>query len=137
MPMTPTYPGVYIEEIPSGVRTITGVSTSVAAFIDFFPRGPLNGAVQIFSQADFDRIYGGLHPQSEAGYAIQQFFLNGGGEAWVVRCASEANTAPLESAQIAIRGGTTGNAVLTLQAASPGEWGNALQAQVDRNGNGG
>jgi len=34
MPVKPTYPGVYIEEIPSGVRTITGVATSVAAFVD-------------------------------------------------------------------------------------------------------
>ena len=25
MPVSPTYPGVYIEEIPSGVRTISGV----------------------------------------------------------------------------------------------------------------
>ena len=39
MPVKPTYPGVYIEELPSGVRTITGVSTSVAAFVDSFPRG--------------------------------------------------------------------------------------------------
>jgi hypothetical protein len=27
MPVTLTYPGVYIEENPSGVRTITGVIT--------------------------------------------------------------------------------------------------------------
>jgi hypothetical protein len=37
MPITPTYPGVYIEEIPSGVRPITGVATSIGAFVDFFP----------------------------------------------------------------------------------------------------
>ena len=55
MPTTPTYPGVYIEEVPSGVRTIVGVSTSVAAFIDYFARGPMNRAIQIFSFADFER----------------------------------------------------------------------------------
>src|SRR5437870_3177673 len=33
MPVTPTYPGVYIEELPSAVRTIVGVSTSVTAFV--------------------------------------------------------------------------------------------------------
>jgi phage tail sheath protein FI len=60
MPVTPTYPGVYIEEIPRGVRTIVGVATSIAAFVDFFPRGPLNKAVQIFSFADFEREFGGL-----------------------------------------------------------------------------
>ena len=38
MPISPTYPGVYIEEVPSGVRSITGVSTSIAAFIGFFKK---------------------------------------------------------------------------------------------------
>jgi len=33
MPVNPTCPGVYMEEIPRGVRTTTGVSTSIAAFI--------------------------------------------------------------------------------------------------------
>ena len=35
MPVSPTYPGVYIEEVPSGVRTIVGVSTSVTAFVGY------------------------------------------------------------------------------------------------------
>jgi phage tail sheath protein FI len=42
MPVTPTYPGVYIEEIPSGVRTITPVATSITAFIGSAPRGLAN-----------------------------------------------------------------------------------------------
>jgi phage tail sheath protein FI len=53
MPVRPTYPGVYIEEVPSSVRPITGVATSIAAFIDFFTRGPLDQAIQILSLADF------------------------------------------------------------------------------------
>ena len=85
MPVTPTYPGVYIEEVPSGVRTIVGVATSVAAFIDFFARGPMDQAVQIFNMGDFQREFGGFHTNSEASYAIDQFFKNGGSEAWVVR----------------------------------------------------
>ena len=92
MPVTPTYPGVYIEEIPSGVHPITGVATSIAAFVDFFGRGPMNTAVQIFSFADFERTFGGLDVRSEASYAIQQFFLNGGTQAWVVRVASAVET---------------------------------------------
>ena len=40
MPVTLTYPGVYIEEVPSGVRTITGVATSITAFIGRALRGP-------------------------------------------------------------------------------------------------
>ena len=90
MPVTPTYPGVYVVEIPSGVRTITGVATSVAAFVDYFRRGAVNRAVHIFSIADFEREFGGLDTLSEASYAIQQFFLNGGREAWVVRVTTPA-----------------------------------------------
>ena len=53
MPVKPTYPGVYIEEIPSGVRTITGVATSIAAFVDRFARGPLGTPVQLFVAATY------------------------------------------------------------------------------------
>ena len=31
MPATLTYPGVYIEEVSSGVRSIAGVATSITA----------------------------------------------------------------------------------------------------------
>ena len=60
MPVTPTFPGVYIEEIPSGVRTIVGVSTSTTAFLGYFRRGPLNTPLRCFSLGDFDRELGGL-----------------------------------------------------------------------------
>ena len=74
MPVTPTYPGVYIEEVPSGVRTITGVATSVGAFVGYFSRGLMNQAVQMFNMGDFEREFGGLNQRSEARYGIQQFF---------------------------------------------------------------
>jgi phage tail sheath protein FI len=80
-----TFPGVYIEEIPSGVHPIVGVATSIAAFVDVFPRGPMDSAVEVLSFADFERSFGGLDTSSEASYQIQQFFLNGGSDAWVVR----------------------------------------------------
>ena len=85
MPVTQLFPGVYIEEIPSGVHTITGVATSIAAFVDTFERGPVNYAVQLLSLTDFENIMGGLDTTSEASYAIQQFFLNGGTECYAVR----------------------------------------------------
>lgn len=88
MPGPYLYPGVYVEEIPSEVRTITGVSTSDTAFIDFFARGPVDRAVRITSLTDFNRQFGGLDKRSEASYAIQQYYLNGGSVAWVVRVAA-------------------------------------------------
>ena len=83
-----SYPGVYVQEVPSGVRTIAPVSTSTAAFIDFFREGPMNEAVEIDGKAGFDRVFGGLDSRSEASYAIDQFFTNGGTKACVVRVAS-------------------------------------------------
>ena len=81
----PTYPGVYVDELPPGPRAIPSVQTSTAAFVDRFARGPVDTAVRVGSMADFDREYGGLDRLSEASYAVQQFFLNGGSQAWVVR----------------------------------------------------
>ncbi len=127
MPITPTYPGVYIEEVPSGVRTITGVATAVGAFLGYFSRGPINEAVRIFNFGDFERAFGGLRVDSEASYAIQQFFLNGGGQAWVVRVAGgapAASTATLE---------TGGIDVLVVDAASEGVWGDDVSVAVDYN----
>jgi phage tail sheath protein FI len=129
MPVTPTYPGVYIEEVPSGVRTIVGVATSITAFIDFFKRGPMNRAVQIFNMGDFERIFGGLDTRSEASYAIQQFFLNGGTEAWVVRVASGSPA----KATVSLQNEVSGTTVLTVSASEEGEWGNNLRIGVSYN----
>jgi phage tail sheath protein FI len=85
MPVPLTYPGVYIEEIPSGVRTITGVATSITAFIGRALRGPVNDPVTINSLADFERIFGGLWVDSSLGYAVRDFYLNGGSQAIIVR----------------------------------------------------
>jgi uncharacterized protein len=127
MPITPTYPGVYVEEIPSGVRTIAGVATSVAAFVDFFKKGPLNQPVQLFNLGDFERELGGLDSRSEASYAIQQFFQNGGTECWAVRTLSGNFAAASVNAAAAI----AGSSVFALEAKTPGAWGNQLRARVD------
>ena len=104
MPGNYTFPGVYIEEIPSGVRTIAGVSTSDTAFVDFFARGPVGEAVRITSFADFERRFGGLDARSEASYGIQQFYLNGGSIAWVVRVTAGSP----QAASLTLQGGTPG-----------------------------
>jgi phage tail sheath protein FI len=85
MPVQLTYPGVYIEEIPSGVRTITGVATSITAFIGRALRGPVNEPITITSLADFERIFGGLWVESSLGYSVRDFYLNGGNQAIIVR----------------------------------------------------
>jgi len=85
MPAALTYPGVYVEEIPSGVHTIIGVATSVTAFVGAAAKGPVNEAVDITSWADFDRQFGGLWANSTLGFAVLDFFINGGSHAVIVR----------------------------------------------------
>ena len=85
MPIQVSYPGVYVQEIPGGQPLVVEASTSVGAFVDFFARGPMSQPVRITSMEDLQRVFGGLNKQSEASYALQQFFLNGGRESWVVR----------------------------------------------------
>jgi len=90
MPVTVSYPGVYIEELPSGVHSIAGVATSITAFVGYTARGPVDQAVRIANFSDYERNFGGLQLDSEIGYAVQQFFQNGGSDAYVVRVAKGA-----------------------------------------------
>ena len=119
MPSAYTYPGVYVEEVPSGVRTIAGVSTSDTAFVDFFARGPIEKAVRITGMEDFNRRFGGLHLMSEASYAINQYYLNGGQVAWVVRVAGGS---PVAAQYTFAAGGSPVGGKLVIDASSPGLW---------------
>ena len=78
MPSALSYPGVYVEEVPSGVRTLTGVSTSITAFVGSAAAGPTDQAVMLTSFADYERQFGGLALSSPMSYAVRDFYLNGG-----------------------------------------------------------
>ena len=79
------FPGVFVEEIPSGTRIIQGVPTSNTAFIGRALQGPTNQVVQVNSAAEFEQTFGGTAPDLELSYVIRQFFLNGGNAALVAR----------------------------------------------------
>ena len=117
-----SYPGVYITEIPSGSRTIVGVATSITAFVGAASRGPADVPVTIFSFADFERTFGGLWRDSGLGYAVRDFYQNGGGEALIVRVAHEladkTDQTGAATATLDVNG-------LTLTAIGPGDWGSA------------
>jgi len=122
MPVTLSYPGVYIEEVSSGVRTITGVATSITAFIGRTLRGPINDPVRVQSFGEFERRFGGLWRDSTLSYSLQQFFQNGGTDALVVRVHNGAAAATLTLA-----------VGFNLIAANPGKWGEKLRARIDHN----
>lgn len=102
MPVTPTYPGIYVEELPSTSRTITAAPTSVTVFVGYTHpfktrKSNFGQAVQIFSFADYEREFGGLFTADwladDVGRAVHDFFLNGGSVGYVV--ALEARTREL------------------------------------------
>ncbi|MCR9162480.1 MAG: phage tail sheath family protein [Nannocystaceae bacterium] len=78
-------PGVYVREIPSGVRTIVGGATSITAFVGGAARGPVDTPTSVSGFGEFDRIFGGLHRHSPMSQTLRHFFANGGGQALVVR----------------------------------------------------
>lgn len=126
MPQTFSYPGVYVEEIPSGVRTISGVPTSIAAFVGSAKKGPVDTATFVDSFADFERKFGGLSSDSTMSYAVRDFFANGGGQALIVRAFhltdADASTFTANTGAVA---------ELELSAAAPGAWGNQLRVRID------
>jgi len=134
MPIAPTYPGVYVEEIPSGAHPITGVPTAVGAFIGWFPKGTTNQAVELLSWADVEREYGGLNLNSDASFALYQFFLNGGSRAWAVRIGlAQGGGTPIPFAAASVNvpkstGGSNNN--FTVSALNEGKWGNDLRVQL-------
>jgi phage tail sheath protein FI len=121
-----SYPGVYIEEIPSGVHTIVGVATSITAFVGRTPCGPVNEATTITSFGDFTNQFGGLTDTYPLTYAVNDFFANGGTQAIIVRLFNAGGAANGGAANFSA--GT-----LNLLASSPGTWGNNLSAKVDTN----
>lgn len=95
MPVNVTYPGVYVDEVKSSVKTITGVPTAVAAFVGHAPRGPADRPVHITGWADYEAVFGGLRANCPLSYAVYQFYLNGGSEAEIVRVVRDEKTVRL------------------------------------------
>jgi len=85
MPAVLSYPGVYIEEVSSGVHTIAGVATSITAFVGRAQRGAVDDPIRVQSFGEFERQFGGLWTDSALGHTVSQFFQNGGGDALIVR----------------------------------------------------
>ena len=129
MAVQTSYPGVYVVEVPSGVRTIAGVSTSVTAFLGTALRGPINKAVTITSFSDFQRRFGGLYTSSEMSFAVKQFFQNGGTQAIIVRLARD----PVAAFLILNNADTVPKAVLKLTAIDQGKEGNNTEIIINYN----
>jgi phage tail sheath protein FI len=128
----PTYPGVYVEEVASGVRPIEAVGTSTPAFVGFAEMGPDDEARRITSWTEYQRYYGGFIADGYLAESVFQFFNNGGRQCYVVRVtrsgtqqeAGEASATVQNSAETPTKG-------LMLTARSKGVWGNSLIVTIE------
>lgn len=125
--MTLSYPGVYMQEVSSGVRPIQAAGTSTAAFLGVAERGPVGEVMRIFNFTEFQTTYGGFLQHHYLAHAVFQFFNNGGSQCYVGRVARDPKIADVT---IEDRGSSAEDA-LTLSAVSPGAWGNTLQVSVN------
>ena len=135
MPVQITFPGIYMEEIATGVRTIPGVDTSITAFVGSAFRGPVNRATQVTSFVDFERQFGKPGANSSLGFAVQDFFRNGGMSAVIVRLYHADAGDPQADPPVPPPATRAHLAAVNLAfvAASEGRWGLALRVSVDQN----
>lgn len=139
------HPGVYVLEIPSGVRSIEGVPTSTTVLVGETERGPI-GPTKIKSRTEYERLFGGyvrsldtVSPGADSDtvrvlmpYAIDGFYRNGGSTAYVLRAMDGFES--LTTAAAASRSTTfapdgspaVGIMLEAVTASSPGIWGNDL-----------
>ncbi len=104
---------------------IERVPTAVAAFIGRTLKGPISQPLTVRSFVEFQQHFGGLWQPSTLGYAVEQFFENGGREARIVRVANGARPPTLTL--------PAGRSVLRLTALNPGSR-EYLRASVDYDG---
>jgi phage tail sheath protein FI len=128
MPSAVNHPGVYTREVPSGVRTISGVATSITAFVGRTARGPVNVATVVNGFADFERIFGGLWKDSALPFGVRDFFVSGGAQAIIVRLyhadPGDAKGVPATRQVLDV-------GALKFVAANEGRWGLRLRVAVD------
>lgn len=129
MPVTPTYPGVYVQEVPSGVRTIAGVSTSIAMFIGAAKKGPMFEPVRCTNYTDFVRAFSADTSAGQLPNYVKLFFLNGGTDCYVMRIANGATPAEVKLKNEA----SPAAEVLKLSAKDAGLAGENIRAVVNYN----
>lgn len=128
----PTYlhPGVYVEEIPSGAKPIEGVGTSTAAFVGYTTKGPMAEPTLIFKWDAYDDQFGGLRDTGKSaqgdpmGFAVYNFFLNGGTTAYIVRVTVEDSADPAVGFLVNPHDSSQ---IIKFSSTNAGEWGNDLE----------
>ena len=121
-------PGVYVEEVSSGIKPIEGVGTSTGGFIGIAQRGPVGQPRLITNWTQFTSTFGGFTATGYLAYAVYQFFNEGGTRCYVIRGAKGDALKKAETPAPATP--TTEMASLIVRANSEGVWGNDLSVVV-------
>ncbi|MDP9093238.1 MAG: phage tail sheath subtilisin-like domain-containing protein [Actinomycetota bacterium] len=132
----PSYlsPGVYMEEVSSGMKPVEGVGTAVAAFVGFAEKGPLNEPVLVTNWTQFTDTFGEFVEDSYLAHAVYGYFSNGGGVAYVVRVGSgiaggQADQPALGTARLQLPAPGEEKSI-SLRALDPGPAGAAITVEV-------
>jgi uncharacterized protein len=141
----PTYmhPGIYIEEIPSGLIPVEAASTSTTVLLGYLTRGTVGEPELIFKQDDFVQKFGKINDQygglrdtgkdklgDPMGHSIAAFFLNGGRQAYIVRLARDGTPA-LVAASTGITNPADAAEIFEFTAVDEGSWGNDLVVRME------
>src|SRR5437588_11148998 len=147
MPVTPTYPGIYIEELPSSTHTITAAPTSITVFVGYSHPLKTNPddfgkrAIQLFSFTDYERNFGGFFTNtafeneaaagnfSSLAHAVSQFFLNGGANAYVIPLQAHSFSSGTDNGAITAPTVTIGG--ITFTARELTETGRDMTVKID------
>ncbi|MFW9918567.1 MAG: phage tail sheath family protein [Candidatus Thorarchaeota archaeon] len=91
-PVQTSYPGVYIQEVPTVARTIAGVSTSITVFIGLASAETSNPLKpkRIVSYQEYEREFGPPHPNSDLASSVRMFFQNGGSVCYIINIIDDA-----------------------------------------------
>ncbi|MEU4217130.1 phage tail sheath C-terminal domain-containing protein [Actinoplanes sp. NPDC026623] len=124
---TLSYPGVYVEEISSGVRPVDIASTSTAAFVGLAEMGPAE-ATRVTNWTEFQRLYGSYIADGYLAHSVFQYFNNGGRQCYIVRVTHGDAAVAAVTVQNRAAAPVAG---LILTARNAGNWGNSLLVSID------
>jgi len=85
MPINILHPGVYVQELSSGFRTIAGVNTSIAMFVGRTGKGKILEPVLCTNLSDFEREFSMDSSHSELPQQVKLFYENGGSICYIIR----------------------------------------------------
>jgi phage tail sheath protein FI len=90
----PSYqsPGVYVEEVAAGARPLEGAGTAVAAFVGLAEDGPFNTPTLVSNWTQFTNTFGGFVGGSYLAQSVYGYFMNGGGNCYVVRIGQNGSS---------------------------------------------